>query len=262
MPTTFIGVKGDGGSSLSLPVPAGLPRFGVVGTVSAQIGSGVQGVNPQGVGVEGTGITGVDGTGQTGIRGFSDHGTGILGGTHSGVGVHGSSDSGLAGKFDGNVDISGTLHIGRDITLIGDLFLSNTGKDLAEQFDLAPMVQYQSGMVMIIDENGLLTPCSVDYDRRAIGIVSGAGDCRPAITLGHKENADRTVNIALIGTAFCWADADKGSIEVGDLVTASSTLGHAMKATDLARSFGAVLGKALAPLRRGRGLVPVVVGLQ
>jgi hypothetical protein len=35
-----------------------------------------------------------------------------------------------------------------------------------------------------------------------------------------------------------------------------------MKATDPARAFGGVLGKALAPLRRGRGLLPILVTLQ
>jgi len=51
-------------------------------------------------------------------------------------------------------------------------------------------------------------------------------------------------------------------VEVGDLLTTSATPGHAMKATDNARAFGAVLGKALAPLPSGKGLVPILVTLQ
>jgi hypothetical protein len=35
-----------------------------------------------------------------------------------------------------------------------------------------------------------------------------------------------------------------------------------MKAADPARAFGAVIGKALAPLDGGRGLIPVLVALQ
>jgi hypothetical protein len=35
-----------------------------------------------------------------------------------------------------------------------------------------------------------------------------------------------------------------------------------MKASDPARAFGAVLGKALRPLDRGTGLIPIVVALQ
>jgi hypothetical protein len=49
---------------------------------------------------------------------------------------------------------------------------------------------------------------------------------------------------------------------VGDLLTTSPTPGHAMKATDPLRAFGAVLGKALLPLRSGQGLIPVLIAMQ
>ncbi len=51
-------------------------------------------------------------------------------------------------------------------------------------------------------------------------------------------------------------------IGVGDLLTTSSTPGHAMRAADPARAFGAVLGKSLGRLTGGQGLVPVLVALQ
>jgi hypothetical protein len=35
-----------------------------------------------------------------------------------------------------------------------------------------------------------------------------------------------------------------------------------MKASDPARAFGAVIGKALHPLQEGRGLIPILVSLQ
>jgi hypothetical protein len=46
------------------------------------------------------------------------------------------------------------------------------------------------------------------------------------------------------------------------MLTTSPTAGHAMVARDAAQAFGAVLGKAIAPLGAGRGLVPVLVALQ
>jgi hypothetical protein len=49
---------------------------------------------------------------------------------------------------------------------------------------------------------------------------------------------------------------------VGDLLTTSPTPGHAMAARDHGRAFGAVFGKALAPLQSGIGLLPVLVALQ
>ncbi len=44
---------------------------------------------------------------------------------------------------------------------------------------------------------------------------------------------------------------------MGDLLTTSTTPGHAMKATDDVP--GTVLGKAMRSLSSGRGLIPVVV---
>ena len=38
--------------------------------------------------------------------------------------------------------------------------------------------------------------------------------------------------------------------------------GHAMKAVDPQRAFGAVIGKALQPLASGCGLLPILVALQ
>jgi hypothetical protein len=57
-------------------------------------------------------------------------------------------------------------------------------------------------------------------------------------------------------------DANREPIEVGDLLTTSPTPGHAMKATDPVRAFGAVIGKALHPLKTGHALIPILVALQ
>jgi hypothetical protein len=61
---------------------------------------------------------------------------------------------------------------------------------------------------------------------------------------------------------WCLVDADRGAIKTGDLLTTSSTPGHAMKVADSTRAFGAVLGKALSELPSGRGLVQILVALQ
>jgi hypothetical protein len=114
-------------------------------------------------------------------------------------------------------------------------------------------------MVMVTDERGELAPCVEAYDRRAIGVVSGAAGNRAAVTLGASDDPQVTVPIALVGTVHCRVDADLASIALGDLVTTSSTPGHGMKACDPQKSFGAVIGKALAGLPRGRGLIPVLI---
>jgi hypothetical protein len=107
-----------------------------------------------------------------------------------------------------------------------------------------------------------VVPSHSPYDRKVAGVVSGAGGLRPGIVLGRHERAASSCPLALMGRVYCHADAGSGPIALGDMLTTSSTAGHAMKATDRTRAFGAVLGKALGELPDGRGLVPVLVALQ
>jgi hypothetical protein len=74
--------------------------------------------------------------------------------------------------------------------------------------------------------------------------------------------ADGKFPVALTGRVYCWGDASHGAIEVGDLLTTSTTPGHAMKATDTAKAQGAIIGKAMTTLKSGKGLVLVLVNLQ
>jgi hypothetical protein len=62
--------------------------------------------------------------------------------------------------------------------------------------------------------------------------------------------------------AHCKVDADISPIEAGDLLTTSPTRGHAQKVLDSSLAVGAIVGKALAPLRRGKSSIPVFVMLQ
>jgi len=94
------------------------------------------------------------------------------------------------------------------------------------------------------------------------GVISGAGDCKPAIVLDKQPSHANRSPLALLGKVFCKVDARYGSIEVGDLLTTSETPGHAMKATDPLKAFGSIIGKALRPLRDGQGLIPILVALQ
>jgi hypothetical protein len=68
--------------------------------------------------------------------------------------------------------------------------------------------------------------------------------------------------IALVGKVYCKVDAQYGAVETGDLLTTSPTPGHAMKATDQLKAFGAVIGKALRPLKEGHALIPILIALQ
>ena len=65
-----------------------------------------------------------------------------------------------------------------------------------------------------------------------------------------------------MGKVFCKVDARHSPIEIGDVLTTSSTKGYAMKANDLTKAFGAILGKALGSFKEGLGMIPVLVTLQ
>jgi len=142
----------------------------------------------------------------------------------------------------------------------GDIVLSNA--DCAEDFEVATPDTPSPGTVMVLSEEGGVVPSHSPYDRKVAGVVSGAGGLRPGIVLDRQGGAQSRCPLALMGKVYCHADAGYGPIALGDMLTTSSTSGHAMKATDPTRAFGAVLGKALGELPRGRGLVPLLVALQ
>ena len=159
-----------------------------------------------------------------------------------------------AGYFQGNVTVTGTLNVGVDVIL--------EGADCAEEFDLQAALDLDPGTVVVLDENGALEPSWQGYDRKVAGVISGAGDFRPGMILDRRGTSSGRAPIALMGKVYCKVDAQYGAVEVGDLVTTSPTSGHAMKASDSTRAFGAVIGKALRPLQSGQALVPILIALQ
>ena len=63
----------------------------------------------------------------------------------------------------------------------------------------------------------------------------------------------------MVGKVFCRVDAGAHPVHVGDLLTTSVRPGHAMRVANRERAFGSIIGKALAPLADGSGLIPVLV---
>lgn len=137
------------------------------------------------------------------------------------------------------------------------------GSDVAEPFPLAEP-EIPKGSVVVIDEEhpGQLKLSTQPYDTRVAGIVSGANGVRPGLSLRQEGVLEGGQNVALSGRVYVRADATRQPIKPGDLLTTAGTPGHAMKVTDPTRAQGAILGKAMTPLREGRGLVLVLVTLQ
>ncbi len=142
----------------------------------------------------------------------------------------------------------------------GDVILKNA--DAAEDFTVLNAADVTPGTVLVIDDHNRLRPSSSAYDRRVAGVVSGAASYKPGIVLDRQEDSENRLPVALAGKVYVNVDASFRPISVGDLLTTSSFPGYAMCAADPARAFGAVIGKALAPLAEGRGSVPILVSLQ
>jgi hypothetical protein len=249
---------------------------GVVGESSTWVGVYGKSMGDTGIAVMGEAradpVAGVSGNG-TGINGVSTHGLGVNAASETGEAIHAETQSltvAAVAAFSTNEAGTGAALYARkagtnghagffegDVAVTGDLIL--TGADVAEQFDMFDSTP--AGSVVVLDDQARLGPCAKAYDRRAAGIVSGLGDRKPAVVLDRVEGVNGRQSIAVVGKAWCLADAEPCAIGVGDLLTTSLRPGHAMSAVDRTRGFGAVIGKALTPLASGTGKVLVLVGL-
>jgi hypothetical protein len=260
--TGFAAVHGHGGKNGVWGLTNSAADSGVFGQNDGA-GAGVFGLSKDGFGVRGdstNGFAAVHGHGgkngiwgltnsaaDSGVFGQNDGaGAGVFGFSKNGAGVRGLGK--VAGRFEGDVEVTG------DIRLVN--------ADCAEEFDIVGLETVEPGTVMVLDRDGRTRPSSEAYDKCVVGVVSGGGDYKPGIVLDRRDTGHERASIALMGKVYCKVDADYGAIEVGNLLTTSHTHGHAMKASDHARAFGTVIGKALERLPNGRGLIPVLVALQ
>jgi len=277
------GVIGFGGANGVHGI--GANGTGVAGTSTG--GTGVKGISTSGVGVAGEGQSsgaGVYGANTSSLNG----GPGVFGSSITFDGVHGESQSSQhagvsgintgktvgigvygsgspAGFFQGDVTVTGILKAESDVAVAGTLTATVDvvlGSDCAEDFDIAPSADVDPGTVMVLTDNGALQPSQTAYDRKVAGVISGAGDYRAGLILGRCESSQERAPLALMGKVYCKVDADPAPIAVGDLLTTSARPGFGMKATDSAQAFGAVIGKALKPLRAGQGMIPILIALQ
>ncbi len=262
------GVRGESGSNTFVAGVSGLAANvdgigpGVLGA-SNGLGPGVVGLSQKDSGVIGfqgdpklNETTAATEGGRSGVFGASEEGAGVFGYSRNPASVAVFAFGGfkaialdrpLAGEFVGDVKVH------------GDVLL--TGADCAEQFDVVDGERLDPGTVVVIDHQGAMRRSSQEYDTKVAGVVSGAGVYRPGIVLDNREAAANRPSIALMGKVFCKVDSQYGEIAVGDLLTSSLTPGHAMKATDMQRAFGAIIGKALMSWTDGSGLIPILIAL-
>ncbi|UCF80833.1 MAG: hypothetical protein JSV08_10100 [Acidobacteriota bacterium] len=178
----------------------------------------------------------------------------------------------------------------------GNLYLKGSVRpaslDLAEYHPVSETVEAGDVLVMDPQNPSVLQRCAFESDPRVVGIVSAAPGVElgrsirqiaamepelaaridDARAVGDKEAEDAAwaqleeifkathAAVALSGTVACKVDAGYGAVEAGDLLVASPTPGHAMKA--LSPVPGTILGKAMGTLGAGTGTVKVLVMLR
>lgn len=214
-----------------------------------------------------------------GVYGYASNGCGVFGYTPNGHGVYGESPYGYgvyaysyygtglyakgstpasgnyAAEFHGNVII-------KDWYTAEPVLELGKGLDYAEGFDLTDANEIEPGTILIIDPHnpGKLSVSCKAYDKKVAGIAAGANGMGSGVRLGADQF---DCDVALAGRVYCNVDATETAIELGDLLTTSSTHGFAMKATDYQRAQGAILGKAMEKLEKGKkGQILVLVTLQ
>jgi hypothetical protein len=250
-PTDRITFLGENDSSTGDPV--GVQGF----TTSADRGIGVRGQATNSAG-NGIGVLGESWPANGAAGAFNHIGDNTLvtigDGTNMIIGVHAGSGGVFNDLFrvdhDGNV-FAASYNIG--------------GADFAESMSVTgKRSQYEPGDLLAIDRtaHGRLARSNRAYSTLVAGIYS----TKPGI-VGSQHTMDdpafaSEVPMAVVGIVPCKVSAENGPIGTGDLLVASSTPGYAMKGTDRNKMLGAVVGKALEPLKNDRGLIQVLVTLQ
>ncbi len=232
-------------------------------------GRGTGGFGVLGQSSSNTGVVATSATGQ-GLSAYSDDDVAVFaqGGTFAGVFAGAFVVNAGPGRKDGKKDpvadpINGSIVINDGSLFVnkGDVILA-TANDCAEYFDVSSQRPVEPGTVMVITDAGTLQVSETAYDTKVAGVISGAGDFRPGVLLGDSRSSENCLPLALLGRVYCKVDATDLAIRVGDMLTTSSTPGHAMRVDDPLKAFGAVIGKSLGALRSGLGLVPVLIALQ
>jgi hypothetical protein len=227
--------------------------YGVYGASAATTqGSGYGGYfqSSTGIGVSGRSTALSTGTNlyAPGVYGYSQHGAGVVGeSSPGGVGVYVIGNLVATGSKAGYV-----VDIAR-----------NDGDEPLRQGDLVIVTGVAEPLLGNIPVP-LVRRADSAFSTAVIGIVDEAyypDDQGPGHFSNGEINPGDYLTIVTLGTyAVVNVDAGYGAIQPGDLLVASPTPGHAMRADDPAT--GTVIGKALSTLESGAGTVAIMVTLQ
>ena len=169
------------------------------------------------------------------------------------LGTHGFAPSPRTGGWGGGIH---TWDVEAEGTMWSRNGYQSGNRDLAENFDAVEALTPGDVVSLDPDRDGIRRSRQA-RDPLVLGVVS----TRPGVLLG--ADADRQppfageVPVALSGRVPCQVTDENGPIRRGDLLTAASRPGHAMRAGDAPP--GTLIGKALADFDGGTGTIDVFV---
>jgi hypothetical protein len=184
------------------------------------------------------------------------------------VGI-GTTTPGAMLEVDGNVKL--TSGSGASITFADGTVQSTAwngttlGGDYAESVDVrGNRAGYEAGDVIVIDDavTGRFDKSTKPYSKLVAGVFSTKPGLIGRRVIAERSDKDAEVPMAMVGIVPTKVSTENGPIARGDLLVSSSIPGYAMKGTDRDRLTGAVIGKALAPLNTGSGVIEVLLSLQ
>lgn len=277
------GVRGDassttGSASGVIGVTYGPHGSGVLGLANHSDGAsfGVSGGHGSAFGGGGAGVFGSteSTTGfSSGILGIANGstglGAGVLGITHSPQGTGGI----FRNEAGGNVLLGVNGVGGQEVSVFrvdgnGTVFANGGfrpfGADFAESVAVKGATEHYApgDLSVIASGERRLSMSQAPYSTLIAGIYS----TQPGVVASTHRLGEALPNnevpLAVVGIVPCKVTAENGPIAAGDLSVTSSTPGHAMKGTDRGKMLGAVVGKALEPMRKGTGVIQVLVTLQ
>jgi len=136
--------------------------------------------------------------------------------------------------------------------------------DFAEALPVAGDGELEEGDVLVVStvEPGKVERSTQAYDGTVIGVYSSGPGFVGHSETGAQASGFHEIPVAVLGIVPAKATAENGPIRPGDLLTTSSTPGHAMRCKGLERCFGRTIGKALEPLNESSGVIRMLVSLQ
>ena len=269
--------------------------YGVYGVSSASEAPAVYGLNTYftatgALGYSGLGVYGVGSSGVVGVYSdFTPQSNGSLGNYNSGVagqfiaangaGVYGATASGVgvqaAVLYSGTGDVfvgcftnfgacSGNTNNVARIDKTGRGFFNGGtqtgGADVAEFIVARDAPEFGDVIEIDPDHIGQFRLAATPNSTAVAGVIS----TDPGVSLNARDAARASSTgpqLALAGRVPVKASAENGTIAPGDLLVASATPGHAMRAPANPAP-GTVIGKALGTLAHGTGVMEMLVMLR